>query len=376
MFFGDRMSQESLFSVAGLYRLASRLHNGIPYRFFSSGYAFPAWHYFLEMTRQCNLRCDMCQYIRWLRETAPAKQAEGDLSTQQWLDVIDQTGRLSLLTFTGGEPWMRQDFAEILEYASVKRRTHYITNATMLNDERCRLSVELAPKRAGMVGLNVIGISLEGPRELHDKIVHQPGAFDKSVGAMKMLSEYKASMGKALPLFHVTVVVQKENLDSLPDLVSAVADAGGHALNLTLEWRVTDTCDVREVEPEKIDMSKVAFPRIDRMELNDALDDTLRKAREVGLDVRIPRMPREQILKYCDGGMDIEKFQCRHPWTNMNVGAQGDVFSCYLYRVGNINDDTLKALWNGERFRKLRQRFRKKVFPACQGCCELEYHDK
>jgi len=54
-------------TAASLYRAATKLHTAIPYHLSSGGYAFPAWHYYLEVTRRCNLRCQMCQYINWQR---------------------------------------------------------------------------------------------------------------------------------------------------------------------------------------------------------------------------------------------------------------------------------------------------------------------
>ncbi len=157
-------------SLASLYQLALRAHSGIPYHVFRGGGAFPALHYYLEVTRRCNLRCQMCQYIKWLRTASGAEQKEGELSTEEWKQVIDQTGRFSLLTFTGGEPWVRSDFLELLEYACARRVTHCISNGVLLNEERAQQCIALAPKGIPHRGLVSLGISLDAPSavEYHD----------------------------------------------------------------------------------------------------------------------------------------------------------------------------------------------------------------
>ena len=138
-------TKNGLLDVAKMYEFAQRMYSEIPYRFLKSGYSFPAWHYYLEVTRRCNLRCKMCQYIDWLENTPIREQMEGELSTQEWLNVIDQIPRFSLITFTGGETFVRKDFMEILTHASKKARTHFISNTTMLPEERAEAGETEAP---------------------------------------------------------------------------------------------------------------------------------------------------------------------------------------------------------------------------------------
>ncbi|HEO71052.1 MAG TPA: hypothetical protein ENN80_07295, partial [Candidatus Hydrogenedentes bacterium] len=70
--------------LAGLYYRLLCWYGRLPAWFFKGGYSFPPIHYYLEVTRRCNLRCTMCQYIVWLTETTVAEQKEGELSTEEW----------------------------------------------------------------------------------------------------------------------------------------------------------------------------------------------------------------------------------------------------------------------------------------------------
>ncbi len=48
----------------------------------------------------------------------------------------------------------------------------------------------------------------------------------------------------------------------------------------------------------------------------------------------------------------------------------GDVIPCLPLRVGNLRESSLRAVWNGAKFREFRRKLRdKKLFTACQTCC-------
>lgn len=365
--------RERLITLAALYRAMVRLHSALPRTFSKSGYAFPAWHYFLEVTRRCNLRCRMCQYARWFERTPGATQQQGELTTDEWRSVIDQTGRFSLLTFTGGEPFLREDIMTLLEHACRKRRTHVITNGTRLTEDRCRECVDLAPKRPGPTGLNFIGVSLQGPKVLHNDVTEQTDAFDKAASGITMLTRLRREARKQCPLVHVTAVIQPGNVAVLPEMPALVASVGANVLNLTVEMHIFDVETVGKTAPWSVPAADVFTPRIDPHALRQALDATRTAAGKAGIELRLPRMPLDQLLRYYDGGLSLPNFTCRSAWTNLFIGADGNVYPCLIHKIGNVREASLKFLWNSPSMREFRRRIRNQPFPVCQGCCELEY---
>ncbi len=359
--------------ITFLYRLATHVHSGLPYRFSRGGKAFTPWHYFLEITRRCNLRCQMCQYIDWLSNTPAQEQKEGELTTDEWKAVIDQTSRFSLITFTGGEVFVRRDFMELLEYASARRRTHFISNATMLTEERAQRCIDLAPKRFGGRGFNFAGVSLDGTRDVHDEIRAQQGAFEKSVRGLKLLAEFRASKGKSAPLIHINTVIQEKNLEVLPEMPGVAKECGANVLNLLTEMRSFDQPELGRVDPATISREDLRIPRLNRERLDHALRETLRQAERVGIEVRLPRMPYQEVLNHYDGGYDLTRFECRAIWTNLIVGSKGGVYACFIQKVGNVREHGLRDLWNNDVMREFRRRRRDGGFAVCRGCCEIEY---
>jgi MoaA/NifB/PqqE/SkfB family radical SAM enzyme len=360
-------------TITSLYRRVTRLYSAIPYRFMRSGHAMPTLHYFFEVTRRCNLRCKMCQYIQWLETTPTKVQADGELSTEEWRHVIDQTTPWSILTFTGGEVFVRKDFMQLFEHACSKRRVHFISNATMLTEERAKRCAELAPKRLGGKGFNFAGTSIDGTREVHDVIRAQRGAFDKSMRGMQALARHRDELGKKCPIIHINTVILKDNLHVLPDMPQVAKDAGAEVLNLLTEMRSHDIQELGHVDPGSFGRDDINNPVIPREELDAALRDTLANAQKLGIEVRLPRMPYEDVLQHYEGGYELSKFECRAVWTNLYVGAKGGVYPCFINKVGNVREHSLKELWNSSQMRAFRRRRRDSGFAVCRGCCELEY---
>lgn len=356
------------------YDAIQRLYSEAPYRLSRSGYAFPAWHYFLELTRRCNLRCRMCQYSVFLEEVPGAQQKEGELTTEEWKSTIDQTGRFSFLTFTGGEPLLRKDFPELLEYASRRARTHVVTNATLLDEAMAALFVRLAPRRTGGKGLNFIGVSLEGPAAFHDEIRRQAGAFEKSATGLALLREQRRNAKKGCPLVHITTVIQQRNVEVLAEMPRIAAELGGDVLNFVTETRMHDLPGLGERPPGRWRAEDLDWPRIPLDDLRPALEKAEEEAQRYGIELRLPRMPREELLRYYSTGVEVKDYQCRNPWNTIFIGRKGDVYPCWLMKIGNVREQSLKMIWNADKARAFRRACRSHLFPVCPGCCHIEYH--
>lgn len=140
------------------------------------------WH----ITERCNLRCSHCYQDDYSgRELG----FEGLLAVlKQFEDLLAfwrrKQRRFSLrghITVTGGEPFVRRDFMDLLEIFSANKK-HYsfaiLTNGTFLDAAMARRLRELGP--------SFVQVSIEGTQATHDKIRGQ-GNFDRTVSALKHL---------------------------------------------------------------------------------------------------------------------------------------------------------------------------------------------
>ncbi|MDR1773934.1 MAG: radical SAM protein [Clostridioides sp.] len=124
-------------------------------------------------TNKCNLKCDYCCSDSNLEE-------KDYLNTEQVKKVIDNIVRLNpkRLVLTGGEPMLRKDFFEILEYAKVNFKGKIIlaTNATLIQD-----------KDIDNITNNIyaLEISLDGYDEESCSKVRGNGVFEKVINVVK-----------------------------------------------------------------------------------------------------------------------------------------------------------------------------------------------
>ena len=99
-----------------------------------------------ELTPRCNMNCKMC----YVHQQYPKEQ---ELSVAQWLAMgKEATARgMLFLLLTGGEPFLREDFADI--YLGLRRLGLMVsvnTNASLLNDEILAAFRQAPPARVNV----------------------------------------------------------------------------------------------------------------------------------------------------------------------------------------------------------------------------------
>jgi MoaA/NifB/PqqE/SkfB family radical SAM enzyme len=225
----------------------------------------------------------------------------------------------------------------------------------------------------GLRGLNLVGLSVEGPASTHDVIRDHEGGFDKTMRALRNLAEERSRAGKKAPYLHVTSVIQRDNIEALPEMPSLVAEAGADYYNLTLEVRTWDLEGLGTRDYREYGTDDVNFARIEPDRLAKALNDTRKAARDAGIQLRMPDMPDEQIVRYYRGQMDLSQFRCKSLWAFIIVAANGDAYPCWLKKVGSVREEPLRSIWNGTEMRAFRRDIRRGLPVPCAGCCFLYY---
>jgi mycofactocin radical SAM maturase len=167
-----------------------------------------------ELTYACNLACIHCL-------SSSGRRDPRELTTAECKTVIDELERMQVfyVNIGGGEPTVRRDFWELLDYAVA----HHVGVKFSTNGSRITPSV--ASRIAGTDYVDV-QVSLDGATaEVNDR-VRGPGSYATAIGALENL----AAAGCAG--FKLSVVVTRENVTQL-DAFKALADAYGAQLRLT-----------------------------------------------------------------------------------------------------------------------------------------------
>jgi heme d1 biosynthesis radical SAM protein NirJ len=159
-----------------------------------------------NLIRRCNLTCMHCYSI-----SADVDFA-GELSTTEVLSVMHdlRTFGVPALILSGGEPLLRKDIFEIARHAkSMGFYTALSTNGTLID-----MPMALRVRDAGF---DYVGISLDGLRETHDKFRRKRGAFEKSLGALRLLRDMGVKVGVRFTLTQDNAA----DFEPLLDLVEA-----------------------------------------------------------------------------------------------------------------------------------------------------------
>ena len=167
-----------------------------------------------ELTYACNLQCVHCL-------SSSGQRDPRELTTAEAKRVLDELRDLQVfyINIGGGEPMIRRDFFELLEYSIAQGiGVKFSTNGAFIDFEK-------AQRLASMEYLD-IQISLDGTDAVTNDAVRGDGSYAMARGAMDNLAA--AGFGP----FKISVVVTRHNVDQL-DEFKALADSYGAQLRVT-----------------------------------------------------------------------------------------------------------------------------------------------
>lgn len=157
-----------------------------------------------EVTSKCNLSCIHC-----LSDSGRKKR--GELTTEQCLQVIDTMSSMKVFQFNigGGEPFMREDFLDLMDYAHEKGLVTCIsTNGTLITDE-------VAERLDNM--LVYVQVSLDGATPASNDAIRGKGSFRKVITALECLRKRKIEVS----INTVLTKLSFPELDQLKDLAAS-----------------------------------------------------------------------------------------------------------------------------------------------------------
>jgi radical SAM protein with 4Fe4S-binding SPASM domain len=306
----------------------------------------------LALTFRCQNDCIHC-YAGGPHETP-------ELNTQQWKLVIDKLHEIGvfILTFTGGEPTLREDLPELLVYAQEKGMvTGLITNGRRLKDEAF---VNLLEKS----GLDFAQVTLESHKpEIHDKMTNSNGSWVETTAGIR-------NTVKSEIFVSTNTTLSKQNANTFLTTIDFIKslDVGAFGCNsLIYSGKANAVSD------------EFALPLETLKELLPKVHD---KAHRLGL--KFLWYTPTQYCRFDPVQLGLGVKSCTAAMINMCVGPNGDVYPCqsYFEGLGNILSDSWEQIWNNPLALKLRNREyaeqKCKECPQlqiCGGGCPLELKD-
>jgi radical SAM protein with 4Fe4S-binding SPASM domain len=285
----------------------------------------------VDLTYRCNERCVHCYLDH---------HDHGEMTTAEIKHLLEEMAEAGvfILTFSGGEIFLRKDFFELLEYARdltfcVKLKT----NAVLIREREAA--------RLRDLGVESIQISIYSHRpEVHDAITLVPGSLKRSLDAIRFLK----SQGLKVVIANVLMT---GNMQDYPG-VKALAEELG--VECTLDPTVTPMMDGNR---------SVLELGVDREALRQVFRDPSLIG-DVDAFCAIAAPPGEDALN---------SIPCSAGHTTCYVSPYGDVFPCVQFPLptGNVRQQRFIDIWRySDRMNDVRS-IRLKDLTTCTSCTHV-----
>ena len=290
----------------------------------------------------CNQQCMHCYAANQnFAETT-------ELTTDEWKKVIDicKDNCIPQITFTGGEPTMRKDLVELVEYANWLV-TRLNTNGVLLTKKLCKELYEAS--------LDSVQITLySNNKEIHNKLVGADN-FDKTIQGIKNAIESGLNVSINTPLCSLN-----------KDYVLTLKFAKELGITYASSSGLIVTGNAQKEASKETQLTKI--------EITKSLIDACEYAEEQEMELSFtsPGWIDEETLKELK--LDIPA--CGACLSNMAVSPDGNVMPCQSWlgkdsSLGNILEDKWDKIWNNPKCKQRRDYSAKSIdlCPLKEGGC-------
>lgn len=301
------------------------------------------WH----ITERCNLRCAHCYQEHYSGDELPYPVLLEVLG--QYRSLLEGWSRgpagsqvRGHITVTGGEPFLREDFFDLLQTLSANATLFtfaILTNGTLIDAHVARRLRSLAPA--------FVQVSIEGTRPTHDGI-RGAGNFDRTVEAIRYLTEQRIRT-------FISFSAHRGNFREFPEVCRI-----GRELAVARIWadRIIPCGSGKSLQDQVL-----------RPEETRELFQIMKKAcRETNRHGRgSTRVAMHRALQFLVAGG--RPYRCTAGDSLITVLPNGDVYPCRRMpiRVGNLLETSLADLYYGSEL-LLALRDRQRMPAACKPC--------
>lgn len=340
----------------------------------------------MQLTYRCNLRCSHC--YQWneqgfFRDYSLEKQrSELDVAIVE--DVLRTTAaRRSKLFLWGGEPLMHTRWGDIAGLlAQYPRTVNMCTNGLLLErnlDHLLPISDQL----------NLL-VSLDGLDGDHEAL-RGKGTFARTVRNLTTMLDLKRE-GRFAGEISVSCMVSNETVGRMVEFMEWAEDLGVNSVYFQLPWYISpqtaaamDDLYARCFEwlnppPPGQRPTWHSYTYRLQPEKIPVLQDSMARLAEREWRVRVryqPQLEADEVEDFILGTSRPaqRRSKCLAVSNRMEVHADGKVSSCKFFPefvIGDLHDDSVTGVWQGEAFRRVREVLRGTgLMPVCSKCILL-----
>ena len=289
------------------------------------------------ITRKCNYRCRGCNVWK--------EQDQRELSTEEvkrGLDILKDLGIVELV-ISGGDPLLRKDISEIIEYASKLFVTTVYDNGSMAKK-----------KLEALRNVDFVAISIDSLDEAkNDYIKAIPGAWKKAMDAVETLHNEGITVS-------VTPTISQLNLYEIVGITNYFTQKGIPVWYCLYTFDQTEDANqlfrIGKANDEFIIKDKQAM-----VKLCDSLVEMKKRNSKIFITTQLLKALRTLFLE------DKRTWNCHALQNFLVIDHLGRIAGCHNHNfVGSVFD--LPKIWSSEEFNLLR-----KTYNECTQCAYLCY---
>jgi 12,18-didecarboxysiroheme deacetylase len=208
-----------------------------------------------NMTKRCNLKCVHCYAFAEGEEY----RGKNELSTEEGKKLIDDLAAFGVpvILFSGGEPLLREDLPDLIDYAVKKgMRAVISTNGTLITEEKAQIFSKFS--------LSYIGVSIDGIGTVNDSFRGVTGAFERAMTGIRNAKKVGIKVGLRFTINKrnyeeipkVFDLIEKENIERVCFYHLVYAGRGSKLIDEDLSHE-----DARKVVDYIMDRTKASFDK-------------------------------------------------------------------------------------------------------------------
>lgn len=308
-----------------------------------------------ELTMKCDQPCEHCG-----SRAGPARPRE--LTTEEALSVARKLAALGCreTVLIGGEAYLRPDVHQVIaELAKGGIRVSLQTGGRAFNRERARSMRD--------AGLAAVGVSIDGPARVHDKLRGNLGSHRAAISALDAGREAGLALAS-------NTQINALNWDMLPEIARELRAHGVEA------WQTQITVPMGRAA----DRPEWILPPFRIVDVIDSLAEIQRQAAleaaggrpfDVSLGNNMGYFgPHEIILRSRPGGPEMHYRGCSAGINVIGIESDGTVKACPSlptgpYAGGNLTSTPLETIWEeSKEVRFARDRGTDELWGHCASC--------
>ena len=281
----------------------------------------------LELVNRCNLQCVMCH--QGYRNDAKQFSLNEEVLDKIFADF--KKNQLSALMLTISEPLLFKKIGNVLDRAKKAEimDVFLFTNGALLDENKSKMILESSVTRLFISLDAATQGTYDNVRVPVSKRLLKENRLNYVENNIKNFIKMRNTLNRRIPLVRVSFVAIKENLHEVEKFKK--------------KWEnIVDSVEVQMERPPEL------FLKIDEGDFG--------------------KFEKKNIKKY----------ECIKPWEDMAIYADGAVTPCCAFiarkaPIGNIKDNSIKEIWNGEKMKLIRNGLvNNDPIKVCQLCLENE----